>query len=182
MPKEKEPTPESLFERFFGGSQRSWREEKVLRYIIYRVSEGSNLHDVIQEDYVRRNCSQSEIDRIARDPELVRACREYLWRTFGSGELDPNLMRRRPLPTSINDSPVNRGAASDPTSPDDERTLMGKRWTPPDRCDHSGPAMVEQTEGGYTMRCITCRKVGPVRRTPEAARKALLVLGARDGG
>ena len=41
--------------------------------------------------------------------------------------------------------------------------------------------MVEQVEGGYTMRCIICRKVGPVRTTPEAACKALLVLGVRDG-
>ena len=31
------------------------------------------------------------------------------------------------------------------------------------------------------MRCAVCGKVGPVRKTPEAARKALLVLGARDG-
>jgi hypothetical protein len=52
---------------------------------------------------------------------------------------------------------------------------------PPDQCDHKGPAMVERVEGGYTMRCIICRKVGPVRTTPEAARKALLVLGVRDG-
>jgi hypothetical protein len=55
------------------------------------------------------------------------------------------------------------------------------RSTPPNRCDHGGPAMVERAEDGYTMRCITCRKVGPVRKTPEAARKALLVLGVRDG-
>ena len=41
--------------------------------------------------------------------------------------------------------------------------------------------MVEQVEGGYTMRCIICRKVGPVRTTPETACKALLVLGVRDG-
>ena len=41
--------------------------------------------------------------------------------------------------------------------------------------------MVEQVEGGYTMRCTICRKVGPLRKSPEAARKALLVLGVRDG-
>jgi hypothetical protein len=182
MPNGKEPSRESLFERFFGGSQRSWREAKILRYIIYRVSDGSNLHDVIQEDYVRRNCSEGEIDRIVRDPELVHACREYLWRAFGSGELDPKLrVRRRLSLTDTDDSLVNRGAGSDPASPGDEQSLMGKRSTPPDGCDHSGPAMVERTVGGYTMRCLTCRKVGPVRRTPEAARKALLVLGARDG-
>jgi hypothetical protein len=88
---------------------------------------------------------------------------------------------RRPSPTSVNGSPTYLRAASDPTWPGDEEILRGKRWTRPHRCDHSGPTEVERTEGGYTMRCITCRKVGPVRKTPEAARKALLVLGARDG-
>jgi hypothetical protein len=172
MPNQKEPTRESPFERFFGGSQRAWREEKVLRYIIYRVSEGANLRDVVQEDYVLRNCSQGEIDRIARDPELVHACREHLWRTINSGELEPGRGRRAVQP---------RGDEGGPASSGDERTPRGKRWTPPNRCDHSGPAIVERTEGGYTMRCITCLKVGPVRRTPEAARKALLVLGAQGG-
>jgi hypothetical protein len=58
---------------------------------------------------------------------------------------------------------------------------VSRRSTPPNRCDHKGSAMVEQVKGGYTMRCIICRKVGPVRTTPEAACKALLVLGVRDG-
>jgi hypothetical protein len=58
---------------------------------------------------------------------------------------------------------------------------MSERSIPPNRCDHKGPAFVERVEGGYTMQCIICRKVGPVRKTPEAARKALLVLGVRDG-
>jgi hypothetical protein len=52
--------------------------------------------------------------------------------------------------------------------------------TLPVRCDHSGPATVERAEAGYTVRCTVCRKLGPARRTPEAARKALLVLGVRD--
>ena len=58
---------------------------------------------------------------------------------------------------------------------------MGRSSAPPDRCDHKGPAVVERAEGGYIMLCATCRKAGPVRKTPEAARKALLVLGVRDG-
>jgi hypothetical protein len=57
---------------------------------------------------------------------------------------------------------------------------VDSRSTPQNRCDHSGPAIVERVEDGYTIHCITCRKVGPVRKTPEAARKALLVLGVRD--
>jgi hypothetical protein len=58
---------------------------------------------------------------------------------------------------------------------------VDNKSTPPNRCDHSGPAIVERADGGYTMHCIICSKVGPVRKTPEAARKALLVLGVRDG-
>lgn len=57
---------------------------------------------------------------------------------------------------------------------------MGERSTRSDCCEHRGLAAVEPTEGGYRLRCAVCGKVGPARKTPEAARKALLVLGARD--
>ena len=81
----------SLFRRvFFGGDpSRAWREEKVLRYIIHRIDEDAELHDVLEEHYVKRNCSQIEIDEIRSNPELVHACREHLEQTFRSGELDP---------------------------------------------------------------------------------------------
>jgi hypothetical protein len=59
---------------------------------------------------------------------------------------------------------------------------MGERSrTRSDRCEHRSLASVEPTKGGYRLRCAVCGKAGPVRKTPEAARKALLVLGARDG-
>ena len=64
-------------------------EEKVLNYIIHRINEGANLHEVLREPYVLRNCTQTEIDEIVGSAELVRACRENLERTFRSGELDP---------------------------------------------------------------------------------------------
>ncbi len=180
MPSGDEPTREPFLKKmFFGSSNRTEREDKVLQYIIHRINEETPLHDVICEDYVRRNCTQDEIHGILNDPELVHACREQLWRTFESEKLDPGRVSRRA--SSINGSPTNYRGGSDPTSPGDQAVPMGERWTPPHRCDHSGPTMVERTEGGYAMRCITCRRVGPVRRTPEAASKALLVLGARDG-
>jgi hypothetical protein len=47
-------------------------------------------------------------------------------------------------------------------------------------CEHSGPATVERVERGYRVRCMVCEKTGPTRDTPEAARKALLVLGVQD--
>ncbi len=69
-------------------------EEKVLQYIIHRIDKGADLHEVLQEPYVRRNCSQAEIDEIASSAELVNACREHLERTFRSGELVPNGRRQ----------------------------------------------------------------------------------------
>ena len=86
----------SLWGQFFfdANPSRAEREEKVLRYIIHRVNESAPLHDIVQEDYVRRNCSQSEIDEIVNTPELVHACRERLEEAFRSGELDPGRRRR----------------------------------------------------------------------------------------
>jgi hypothetical protein len=68
-------------------------EEKVLQYIIHRIDQGANLHDVLQEPYVRRNCSQAEIDEIASSADLVHACRRHLEQTFRSGELHPRQHR-----------------------------------------------------------------------------------------
>ena len=86
----------SLWGQFFfdANPSRAEREEKVLRYIIHRVNESAPLHDIVQEDYVRRNCSQAEIDEIVNTPELVHACRERLEEAFRSGELDPGRRRR----------------------------------------------------------------------------------------
>ena len=64
-------------------------EEKVLHYIIHRIDQDANLHEVLQEPYVRRNCTQAEIDEDIGSADLVHACRERLERTFRSGELDP---------------------------------------------------------------------------------------------
>jgi hypothetical protein len=69
-------------------------EEKVLQYIIHRIDQDADLHQVLQEPYVRRNCSQAEIDEILSSADLVHACREHLERTFRSGELVPDLRRQ----------------------------------------------------------------------------------------
>ena len=81
----------SVLRHFLFGSDlsRAWREERVLRYIIHRIDEDAELHKVLEEPYVKRNCSQIEIDEIRSNPELVHACREHLEQTFRSGELDP---------------------------------------------------------------------------------------------
>ena len=78
-----------LTQFFFGDPSRAEREEKVLRYIIHRIDEDAALHQVLKEPYVRRNCSQLEIEEIQSNPELVHAAREHLQKAFRSGELDP---------------------------------------------------------------------------------------------
>ncbi len=64
-------------------------EEKVLHYIIHRIDQGANLHEVLQAPYVLRNCTQAEIEEIMSSADLVHDCREHLERTFRSGELHP---------------------------------------------------------------------------------------------
>ena len=74
---------------FFSNPNRAEREEKVLRYLIHRINEDADLHEVLTETYVKRNCSQAEIDEIINNPELVHAAREQMEQAFGSGELAP---------------------------------------------------------------------------------------------
>jgi hypothetical protein len=47
------------------------------------------LREVLEEEYVRRNSSQAEIDEIVRSPELIEAAREQLGESFRSGEFKP---------------------------------------------------------------------------------------------
>ena len=95
---ENEPTHERLFERLFGnffsGSGRTQQEDKVREYILHRLNHGAHLAEVLQEEYVHRNCSKDEVDEIIRDPRLIHEDREGLKRLFESGELDPISIRR----------------------------------------------------------------------------------------
>ena len=86
------PDQRSFGERLMFGRERgprAEREEKVLRYVDPRLDEEAHLHDVLRESYVRRNCTQQEVDEIIRNAALVHACWERLERAFRSGELDP---------------------------------------------------------------------------------------------
>jgi hypothetical protein len=47
-------------------------------------------------------------------------------------------------------------------------------------CTHEYPILVTDTEAGYYGRCLRCLTIGPERPFKEAARHALLVLGARE--
>ena len=59
-----------------------------------------------------------------------------------------------------------------------EKTGPGARTR---RCDHRLLAMVF-TELGCHARCRICGTIGPEQPSSEAARQALLILGARRGG
>ena len=84
----------SFWNRLFGGSRSSAREEKVLQYIIHRIEKGAKLGEVVQEDYVRRNATSDEVKQICSNPRLVAAARESLGQDFSSGDLDPNQRSR----------------------------------------------------------------------------------------
>lgn len=86
---------EGFFERLFRGNSRMAREDKVREYITHRVRQGASLSDVLQEEYVRRSCTQDELDEVIQDPRLIHEERELLKRLFGSDTLDPASARRR---------------------------------------------------------------------------------------
>src|SRR3954469_2603061 len=81
----------SFWDRLFSGSFLEQhdhdRERKVLEYICHRIGEGAHLRDVVQEEYVRRNASQVEIEDILENPRLVEAAHEQMRSDFSSGRL-----------------------------------------------------------------------------------------------
>jgi hypothetical protein len=83
----------SFWSRLFSTNTGSAREDRVVGYILNRIGEGAHLRDVIQEEYVRRNASPSEVEEILHNPKLLESAHKHLEQDFGSGELDP---RRRP--------------------------------------------------------------------------------------
>jgi hypothetical protein len=84
----------SFWDRLFGGSRSSAREQKVLEYVVHRMNQGVDLADVVGEEYVRRNASAREVEGILSNPRIVEAAREHMQDTFSSGEL--SLDKRRP--------------------------------------------------------------------------------------
>ena len=86
MPEEKK----SFWARLFSVSGHSAREERVLEYLVHRINEGVPLAEAVEEEYVRRNLSRSQVEDIKSDPKLVEAARERMQEAFESGELDPD--------------------------------------------------------------------------------------------
>lgn len=90
MPEEKK----SFWARLFSSSRSSAREERVLEYLVHRMNEGIPLSEAVEEEYVRRNLSRSQIVEIKSDPRLVEAARERMQQAFGSDELNPDERQR----------------------------------------------------------------------------------------
>jgi hypothetical protein len=83
----------SFWDRLFGTNNRSGRQDKVLEYVIHRIEDGANLREVLQEEYVRRNATNEEIQSILENPRLIEAAGEQLREDFSSGKLDPRQKR-----------------------------------------------------------------------------------------
>jgi hypothetical protein len=54
--------------------------------MISRMEEEVPLREIIREDYVRRNCSQAEVEQIVSTPEFIETARERLGESFRSEE------------------------------------------------------------------------------------------------
>jgi hypothetical protein len=80
----------SFWDRLFSLEYHSAREERVVEYILHRLSEGASLQEIVREEYVRRNASPVEVEEICSKPELVQAAREDMQRDFKSEDLDPH--------------------------------------------------------------------------------------------
>jgi hypothetical protein len=80
----------SFWQRIFGrrgSSSLNQRQERVLNYIIGRMGEDARLQEVLKEEFVRRYCSQAELERIISSPQFIEAARKHFGESFRSEEL-----------------------------------------------------------------------------------------------
>jgi hypothetical protein len=80
---------QSFWDKLFIRPHHYEREQRVLEYICHRISDGAHLRDIVQEEYVRRNASQAEVEEILENPRLVETAHEQMRQDFSSSELDP---------------------------------------------------------------------------------------------
>ena len=80
----------SVWQRFFGrrgSSSLNQRQQTVMRYIVGRMGEDVPLQEVLEEEYVRRNCSRADLERIISSPQFVEAARKHFGESFRSDDL-----------------------------------------------------------------------------------------------
>ncbi len=80
---------ESRLRKLIFGDDHSETEEKVLSYVTHRLKDGAYLRDVLREEYVVRNSTPAERDKIRQDPKLGQKTKEGLEQDFESDELKP---------------------------------------------------------------------------------------------
>ena len=69
----------SLWSRFFG-PRRSPRMDRVLVYIVHRIEKGASLEDVMREEYVLRQLTPNERERILMEPRILQSARKRMHR------------------------------------------------------------------------------------------------------
>jgi hypothetical protein len=89
VPSEAAKVTLSIWDKLFSRPHHYERERKVLEYVCHRVGEGAHLGEVLQEEYVRRNASHTEIEEILGDPRLIETAHEKMRDDFYSGRLNP---------------------------------------------------------------------------------------------
>jgi hypothetical protein len=55
---------------------RSGKEERVAAYVIREHGRGRDLHDILEDEYVKNRCSDRELARMLDRPEVVHALGE----------------------------------------------------------------------------------------------------------
>jgi hypothetical protein len=55
---------------------RSGNEERVAAYVIREHGRGRDLHDILEDAYVKNRCSDREVARMLDRPEVVHALGE----------------------------------------------------------------------------------------------------------
>jgi hypothetical protein len=88
----------AFWARLFGGSQGWSRRDKVLEYVVHRIDDGAHVSEVVQEDYVRRMATQSEIGGILADPRVIEGARERMRRELRYEDLTSRRTSRANLP------------------------------------------------------------------------------------
>ena len=56
----------------------SRREELVAQHVLREHASGRDLHDILEDAYVRNRCTPEEIGRLLDRPELVHAIGEHV--------------------------------------------------------------------------------------------------------
>lgn len=80
---------ESTLGKLLFGEEHSEAENKVLEYVAHRLKAGAHLRDVLEEEYVVRNTTQTQRNELLTDPRLIQRDREGLQEEFESDELKP---------------------------------------------------------------------------------------------